>query len=122
MSMSFEDLFNEFGYVFIVFLILMSIFFTASFVFASPLDPIGPMPPDIFGWIIIIVIVIIVVGGIFLLLQYTLEKTHSAKSTYLTSRTSGTEYTKLENIMTQLLEEIKLLRKEISDLRRELNE
>ena len=86
-----------------------------------PLPPIGPLGPDILWWILTIIITVIIIGGIIWFLKYIFGET----STFLPTHTAPTptKYdTRLENIMSELLEEIRLLRKEIAELRKEMSE
>ncbi len=71
--------------------------------------PMPPLPPgmDFIGWLILIVII---AGFVFLIARYS------------SSQQSAGQNPKIDEAMGGLLEEIRLLRKEIRELREELKE
>ncbi len=83
-----------------------------------PLPPTPPCVGDLFGWMIVLaVIIVLVVIGVWIA-KYALHELRPSTTT----TTNRTEKLSFEKTMEELLNEIRLLRKEIEELRREMKE
>lgn len=77
-----------------------------------------PPPPgvaDLFGWILWLILIGLFVAGLLAFIKYI-----SRSLSIYNGATVASQYDELEKTMKELLEEIRLLRKEIEALRREL--
>ena len=91
------------------------------------IPPIGPLPPgiaELVDLLFSILIIAIVVAVIILLIKYFMGGGQPLFSGTTRPRQTGSrlEEEKLEKMLEELIKEIKMLREDIDELRRELRE